>query len=198
MPVREPVPRSGTAATPVLDDDVERAGHGDQQAFRRVYDALAPRVLGYLRARGVEDPEGLTSEVFLSLFPRLPGLRGGADGLRTLAFSIAHARVVDDVRRRARRPVSLPYDAEHDDRVSESAEHEAVRTVEAARAVAMMAYLGEDQRAVVTLRVVADLTLEQTAQVTGKTVPAVKQLQRRGLARLRELMADAGSTAVPR
>jgi RNA polymerase sigma-70 factor (ECF subfamily) len=42
---------------------------------------------------------------------------------------------------------------------------------------------------VVTLRIIGDLTLEQTAEVTGKTVASVKQLQRRGLLRLRELMA---------
>lgn len=172
------------------EEVVGRAAVGDPAAFGEVYDALAPQVLGYLRARGVEDPEGLTSEVFLGVHPRLAALRGGVEGLRTLVFSVAHARVVDDVRRRARRPASLPYEPEHDDRVSESAEHAAVRTVEAERAVALMAHLGDDQRAVVTLRVIADLTLEQTAAVTGKTVPAVKQLQRRGLARLRELMAS--------
>ncbi|KQT93868.1 hypothetical protein ASG49_02580 [Marmoricola sp. Leaf446] len=172
-----------------LSDDVVRdAAAGDVQATRQVYEALSPRVLGYLRSRGVEDPEGCTSEVFLSLVPRLVGLDGGAAGLRTLAFSIAHARVVDDARRRARRPHVLAYEPEHDDRTSESAEQRAVASVEAERAVRLMQRLGEDQRAVVSLRVVGDLTLEETAQVLGKTVPSVKQLQRRGLERLRELM----------
>lgn len=53
-----------------------------------------------------------------------------------------------------------------------------------------MKELNEDQRAVVTLRIIGDLSLEQTAGVTGKTVASVKQLQRRGLARLRSLMAS--------
>lgn len=172
-----------------LSDDVVRdAAEGDAQALRAVYQALSPRVLGYLRSRGVEDPEGSTSEVFLALVPRLPGVRGGAAGLRTLAFSIAHARVVDEARRRSRRPLVLAYEPEDDDRTTESAEHRAVAAVEAERAVRLMQHLGEDQRAVVSLRVVGDLTLEETAQVLGKTVPSVKQLQRRGLERLRELM----------
>ena len=51
-----------------------------------------------------------------------------------------------------------------------------------------MQRLNEDQRTVVTLRIIGDLSLEQTATVTGKTVASVKQLQRRGLVRLRELM----------
>lgn len=173
------------------DDVVLRAAEGDQLAFGAVYDALAPAVLGYLRARGVEDPEGLTSEVFLGVYPRLAQLHGGAEGLRTLVFSVAHARAVDDARRRARRPRSAPYEPEHDARTSESAEQHAVRSLEAGRAVSLMAHLGEDQRTVVQLRVVAELSLEQTAAVTGRTVASVKQLQRRGLLRLRELMSSA-------
>ena len=173
-----------------LSDDVVRAAAaGDAQAVREVYEALSPRVLGYIRSRGVEDPEGCTSEVFLALVPRLPQVCGGAAGLRTLAFSVAHARVVDDARRRSRRPHVLAYEPEHDDRTTESAEQRAVASVEAERAVRLMQHLNEDQRAVVSLRVVGDLSLEETAQVLGKTVPSVKQLQRRGLQRLRLLMA---------
>ena len=175
----------------IRDDIVRDAAAGDPDAFRRVYDVLSPKVLGYLRSRGVEDPEGMVSEVFLAVHPRLPGLTGGAAGLRTLVFSVAHARVVDDARRRSRRPSHLPYDPEYDDRIIGSAEQTAVQSLEAERAVALMQRLNEDQRTVVTLRIFGDLSLEQTAEVTGKTVGSVKQLQRRGLARLRSLMADS-------
>jgi RNA polymerase sigma-70 factor (ECF subfamily) len=172
----------------IRDEVVREAVAGDPQAFREVYTALAPQVLGYLRARGVDDPEGTTSEVFLGVHPRLSSLRGGAAGLRTLVFSVAHARVVDEARRRSRRPASFSYDPEYDDRTTDSAEQVAVASLEAERALQLMDELNEDQRAVVTLRVVGELSLEQTAEVTGKTVASVKQLQRRGLARLRSLM----------
>lgn len=171
------------------DDIVRAAASGDPDAFRLVYDALAPRVLGYLRSRGVEDPEGVVSEVFLAVHPRLPGLSGGSSGLRTLVFSVAHARAVDDARRRSRRPASFSYEPEYDDRTTGSAEQIAVQSLEAERAMQLMQELNEDQRTVVTLRIVGDLSLEQTAKVTGKSVAAVKQLQRRGLIRLRSLMS---------
>jgi RNA polymerase sigma-70 factor (ECF subfamily) len=172
-----------------LDDDVVAAAvSGEPDAFRQVYDALAPAVHGYLRARGVEDPEGVTSEVFLAVLPRLVDLRGGAAGLRTLVFSVAHARVVDDVRRRTRRPVDLPYEPEHDARHADSAEHVAVGSLEAERALQLMRHLGEDQRTAVMLRIVGDLSLEETAAVMGRSVASVKQLQRRGLDNLRTLM----------
>jgi RNA polymerase sigma-70 factor (ECF subfamily) len=173
----------------IRDDVVRAAVDGDPDAFRAVYDALAPRVLGYLRSRAVEDPEGLVSEVFLAVHPRLPELTGGPAGLRTLVFSVAHARAVDDARRRSRRPTSFSYDPEYDDRVTGSAEQIAVQSLEAERAIELMQELNEDQRAVITLRIIGDLSLEETAEVTGKTVASVKQLQRRGLLRLRALMA---------
>ena len=64
-----------------------------------------------------------------------------------------------------------------------------MQSLEAERAMALMQELNEDQRTVVTLRIIGDLSLEQTAEVTGKTIASVKQLQRRGLVRLRSLMA---------
>lgn len=173
-----------------LDDAVvDAAAEGSRDAVEAVYRSLAPRVLGYLRARGVEDPEGLTDEVFLAVLPRLPGVRGGATGLRTLTFSVAHARAVDEHRRRAKRPAQASYEPELDSRTEESAETEALARVATDGVEALLDELGDDQRAVVMLRVVADLSLEQTAEVLGRSVGAVKQLQRRGLLRLRALMA---------
>ncbi len=176
-----------------LDDTAVEAG-GPRAALdpEAVYRRLAPQVLGYLRARGVEDPEGLTDEVFLAVIPRLVAVSGGESGLRTLVFSVAHARVVDEHRRRKRRPVQTPYEPDLDPRLEESAESAALGRVVGTRVDQLLAELGEDQRAVIMLRVIADLSLEQTAEVVGRSVGAVKQLQRRGLLRLRELMRGEG------
>ncbi|GAB2748016.1 RNA polymerase sigma factor [Nocardioides pakistanensis] len=177
--------------TGLHDTVVEAAGRGDTGAVETVYRTLAPRVLGYLKARGVDDPEGLTNEVFVAVLPRMPDVRGGAAGLRTLVFSIAHARAVDDHRRRSRAPVLSLYEPELDTRQVDSAEAEAMATVTTAELGQLLDSLGEDQRAVVMLRVLGDLSLEETAGVLGKSVGSVKQLQRRGLLRLRELMSES-------
>ena len=50
---------------------------GTRRHFQRIYSILSPVVLGYLRAKGTDDPEGATSDVFLSVLPRLRELRGG-------------------------------------------------------------------------------------------------------------------------
>lgn len=177
----------------LTDLDTSAAAKGDEAAMRRVYEVLAPALLGYVRSRGSEDPEGLTQEVFVALVPRIPKVHGGAKGLRTLAFSIAHARLVDELRRRDRRPTTSPFEVHDDPRSSSSAEEEALSHIQSVDAIALLASLGEDQRAVVALRVVAQLSLEETAEVVGRSIGAVKQLQRRGLLALRSRLHEQGT-----
>lgn len=181
--------RSGghTGVMPGLTDhDAVSAAAGEPAALRRVYEVLSPSLVTYLRSRGSEDPEGLTQDVFVALLPRLARLHGGVEGLRTLAFSLAHARLVDETRRRSRRPVVNELDLVNEPPASASAEDLAVSQVDGAALFGLLADLKEDQRAVVALRVIGQLTLEETAEVVGKSVGAVKQLQRRGLLALRE------------
>ena len=168
-----------------LDDVLPAAQAGQPWALRVLYDELAPRVHGYLRSRGAAEPEDLTSEVFLAVFPRLGTVTGGAVGLRTLVFSVAHARLVDELRRRSRREPAVEFDAYRHDGVAPSSEDEALASIATDEVRALLARLPDDQRDVLLLRVVADLSLEQVAQAIGRTPGAVKQLQRRGLLTLR-------------
>ena len=54
--------------------------------------------------------------------------------------------------------------------------------------------LSADQRAVLLLRVIGDLSLEQVAEALGKRTGAVKQLQRRGLIAVRKTFTQKGVT----
>jgi len=181
--------------TPALTDEVvEDARGGESSALTALYMALAPGVLAYLRSRGSRDAEGLTQEVFLQLLPRLRTITGGAAGVRALAFTIAHSRLVDEFRRRSR-STELPYDAELDARQHDSAEQEAIEQSGSQAITSLLASLGDEQKAVILLRVLGDLSLEETARTMGKSVGAVKQLQRRGLLALRELAEARGETS---
>jgi len=157
--------------------------------FSLVYKTYASQVLGYLTARGVEDPEAAMQEVFLSVLPRLDTVHGGEGGLRTFIFSVAHARMVDDHRRQRRSPAKLPFEPELDQREDTSAENEALQRISPAEVLGLLDGLPGDQREVLSLRLVGGLTLEQTAEAMGKSTGAVKQLQRRALLKLRELAA---------
>jgi RNA polymerase sigma-70 factor (ECF subfamily) len=156
--------------------------------FTAAYDLLSPRVLGYLRSHGVDDPEAVTHEVFLALYKNFDRITGGDDGVRTMTFSIAHARLVDHHRARAGRPVSVGFDPDSDPRRTPSAEDLAIENVGAHGVLGLLQDLGADQSEALTLRVIAGLSLDETAQVMDKTVGAIKQLQRRALESLRRTL----------
>ena len=74
-----------------------------------------------------------------------------------------------------------------------SAEADALTTLDDERIRAVLGGLRPDQREVITLRIVGDLTAEQVAQVLGKSRGAVKALQRRGVAALRRRLEETES-----
>ena len=179
---------------PAFDQVLSAAQANAGWAFTRLYESLAPRVAGYLRASGVADAEDLTSEVFLAVFRGIGTFSGGEAQFRSWVFTIAHHRIVDHRRARARRPWVGPLDeggdAEPTQPGAESAEAGALATLGTERVQRLLDGLAPDQRDVLALRVVADLTVEQIAEALGKSTGAVKALQRRALVALRRRLAE--------
>lgn len=187
------LPRDRQDVTPsALSDALPAAQLGEPWALNVIYRELAGQVHGYLQSRGATEPEELTQDVFLTVFSKLPTLTGGVAGLRTFTFSVAHARIVDSHRARARRPDAQPYDPDTDRRSSPSAEDTYDASSSPARVQQLLARLPADQRNVLALRILGDLSLEETAHVIGRSRGAVQQLQRRALIALKsELSRDA-------
>lgn len=171
---------------PLADEDVQTEQDDPALLFTAAYNSFAGPVFGYLRARGVDDPEAVTQDVFLALYPKLNSLRGGLQGAKTLLFTIAHARMVDHYRKRERSPDTAAFEPELDPRRAPSAEDQAFGRASGLGVTGLLEDLADDYREVLALRVVADLSVEETAAIMGKSQGAVKQLQRRALNALRE------------
>ena len=178
---------------PGAPERIAAAKRGEAWALREIWQALSPKVQGYLTGRGVRDAEDLTSEVFIQVFERLHRFQGDETALRTFVFSVAHARYVDHLRRTSRRGTTVEFDPAQHDSIGPSAESEALRSIADQQVRAALETLSPDQRNVVLLRIVADLDLAQTADVLGKSVGAIKALQHRALAGLRPLFEPAVS-----
>ncbi|MCU1355942.1 MAG: polymerase, sigma-24 subunit, subfamily [Acidimicrobiales bacterium] len=147
-----------------------------------VYQRLGPAVYGYLRGQHVEDVEDLLGEVFFQVARSLATFEGNDDDLRRWVFTIARNRVVDDRRRRSRRPRTAPGPP------PDAAGADEDRSLEL---VEMLGSLTDDQREIIALRFIADLPLATVAEMTGRTLGAVKSLQHRALEQLsRQLRED--------
>lgn len=181
----------------MLDDFdlvLTQARAGSAEAFERIYRDLARPVAAYVRGGGVRDVDDVVSEVFLAVFTGLDRFTGDQGQFRSWVFTIAHRRLVDGWRRTSRTAVHVPYEQDDDHRTTPAAEDGALTALGQDRVLALLETLTEEQRDVLVLRVVADLTVDQVAVVLGKRPGAVKALQRRGLATLREALSKEGVT----
>jgi RNA polymerase sigma-70 factor (ECF subfamily) len=176
-----------------FDGVLAAAQEGSEWAWDIVVRDLAPSLVGFFRARGVPDPEALVGEVFVDLARNLDNFDGDADRFRSWVFVIAYRRMSDEWRRLRRRPEEIVLDpTTASSPAVPSAEDEALDALGEAEVAAMLQTLTEDQRDVIALRVVAGLSLHETAVSIGKPVSAVKALQRRGIAALRREIVQQG------
>jgi RNA polymerase sigma-70 factor (ECF subfamily) len=159
---------------------------GAEWAWARIYEELSPSLAGYFRGHGAADPEDLVAEVLLQVVRGLDRFSGPEPAFRAWVFTIAHRRLVDDVRRRSRRPFVPSEPAVLDAAAGEGGDviEEAHAGLDLERVQAAIAELPGEQRSVLLLRIIGDLTIEQIADAMGKRPGAVKALQRRALRKL--------------
>jgi RNA polymerase sigma factor (sigma-70 family) len=180
------------AAADGFDEVLAAARLGQPWALSLLFRTYASVVAGYVRARSSAEPDDLVSEIFAAALTSLHRFSGGEPQFRAWLFTIAQRRVVDDVRRRARRVQTTEYDPARDTRSVPSAEEDSLDRLGAHWVRSLLDRLPPDQRDVLLLRVLGDLTVDQVAVVLGKTTGAVKQLQRRALASARRLLEVEG------
>jgi RNA polymerase sigma-70 factor (ECF subfamily) len=185
----------------VLGDDAEltaavlAAQDGDEDAFRTVYRAVQPRLLGYIRTLvGEPDAEDVASESWLQIARDLDRFSGDADRFRGWAARIARNRALDHLR------IAIGGDeSELSERPAESdTAGEAMEALATGRTMSLIAQLPQDQAEAVVLRVVVGLDAKSAAQTLGKRPGAVRTAAHRGLKRLAELLRTdtGGSTDV--
>jgi RNA polymerase sigma factor (sigma-70 family) len=170
---------------------------GDAGAWRTLLDDLSGPLLGFARGRGVEDPDDVMGEVLLNVARGLEGFAGDEDGFRAWVFTIAHRRIVDEQRRRHRRP-STPLPVEELIPLAEALDAgedtiaTAIERLDASQQlVSLLAHLTDEQREVLVLRYVVDLDATTVGTLTGRSTNAVAALTRRALLRLEEVIEEA-------
>jgi len=178
-----------------FDGLLASARRGDEAAWSEIWGELAPAVLGYLRGSNLPDPEDTLGEAFLQAARDLHKFDGDWQQFRAWVFTIANHRLIDARRHAARRPMDLMAEPPEPQRAPASdAAEEALERIGAEEVHRVLESLSPDQRDVLLLRIVADLTLDQVAEALGKRTGAVKQLQRRGLAAVKRQLKGEGVT----
>lgn len=189
------------AAPQELADLVARVALGDRQAFRRLYDATAPSLLGValrlLRDRG--RAEDVIQEAFVSVWHRAGGFRASASAPMTWLTAIVRNRALDTLRSDARHDADPLVDDEDEDggaaRELEDDRPEPLGLLtQAADALAVRACLETidgSQRQCLALAYYHGLTHAEMAAHLGSPIGSVKMWLRRGLEKLRRCLERA-------
>lgn len=172
-------------ASEAVDQALETVRGGDAAGWSTLYRALQPSVAGYLRLRGAVDFEDLVGEVFLQVVRDFPRFRGDAGDFRSWVFTIAHRRLIDQRRRRGRRPEVLTPALDEGSQVGD-VEQEAEERLAEQRIRSLIETLSPGQRDVLLLRILGDLSVPEIGGVLGKRPAAIKALQRRGYRTLKD------------
>jgi RNA polymerase sigma-70 factor, ECF subfamily len=172
-------------------DTLARARSGDEHAFAMIYRDVQPGLLRYSRANAPGHGEDITAEVWLEVTRALRRFDGDEQGFRAWVFTIARRKIIDHVRRDARRPTILlenPQELCLQEARDVAEDYEDEETTR--QALTLVRTLPPDQAEVILLRVVAGLDNTQVAGLLGKTPGAVRVLSHRGLRRLATILTE--------
>ena len=172
---------------------LDAAKSGAEWAWSSLYREYWGPVMGYLRSRGAVDPDDLAGEVLLKIARGIQRFEGGETSFRSWVFVIAHRSLIDDRRRASRRPETTEWRPGVGE-VGGDVEQEALDQLATGELLEALESLTVAQRDVLSLRLVAGLTVDQVAEVVGKRPGAVKALQRRALASLQKVIDVSGVT----
>lgn len=179
-------------------EQVDQLRHSDQSAWTAVVTWLQPQLDGFFRAGGADDHEALTQETLLRMCRHIARFeRGDANDLRAWAFAIARTTRIDMVRRAQARPQTVADssrasnsdgDAGLEATLADPAPAPDEHLAAIDRVEHLLGQLTEQQRDLLRLRIHGDLTTEAAAATLGMSLEAAKQLQRRALRRLAQLL----------
>ncbi|MGI9018877.1 MAG: RNA polymerase sigma factor [Euzebya sp.] len=182
------------------DEIADGVRRGDPDAVGEVYVHLADRLLGYLVAR-VHDratAEDLLEATFIELLRKGSTITGGPAAIKVWLFRSAYFNALDHIRKVKRRNEEITDDFSGFDfeDTQDGPDEIALRNERRSVVRAAMAHVSADQRAVLQMRYVAELSAPEVAEILGKTEGAVRSLQHRGERALARLLE--GSSSAPR
>ncbi|MGA7104015.1 MAG: sigma-70 family RNA polymerase sigma factor [Candidatus Deferrimicrobiaceae bacterium] len=164
---------------------VEAARHGEASALAQVCERLYPRIYRYVsyKVDDLRDAEDLAGEVFVRMLGAIKGQKGN---LEAWLFRIAGNVLTDHYRKRAVRSgeVELPEEIPGGNDPGAAVE----RKLDGDRLRKGLQALTEEQKETVILRFVMGYEHDEVAALMGRSAGAVRALQFRALAALRNAL----------
>jgi len=165
----------------------------DQEGLIELYDRYSPEIYRYAyRLLGDEDwAEECVSETFSRLLTAIYQNKGPTNHIRAYLFRIAHNWITDQFRQSKYQEVEL--EENYTNALLDNTEHDAGFRIQLSEIRVALRQLTPEQRQVIMLKYVEGWNNQEVAETLQKPVGAVKSLQHRAIANLRELLKEPSS-----
>ena len=141
------------------------------------------------RVYDAQQAEDLTGEVFTRMVASLSGFRDRSLPFRAWLYRIARNLIIDHHRKES--SINALAAVAEPPTSPRSLEQRAETTLTLEQVQRLLEKIDPEQREVVELRFLAELSLEEVSLVMNKSIPAIKALQHRGLASLRAHLKES-------
>lgn len=160
------------------------AVNGQTDAFGDLYIIFVEKIYRYVfcHVKSKTFAEDITEEVFLKAWRAIKSCRGKESTFSSWLYRIAHNQMVDEIRKRQRRPA---LELENVENISDNSEG-VEKSREQLELAAVIDRLPPNQRQVIILKFIEGLDNPEIARIMDKSEGAIRVLQMRGLSRLRE------------
>lgn len=166
---------------------VERAVDGDFEAFGEIYSIYLDRIYRYVVYQ-VDDKmiaEDLTEETFIKAWGAIGKYKWKGQPFSAWLYRIAHNQVIDYFRT-TRRDLTLKEELPAEAAEPEQEAEEKLRQRELIKAIS---YLPAQQKQVIILKFIEGLENPEIAQIMRKSQGAIRVMQMRALAALRQKLS---------
>lgn len=174
-------------ANEITDRALLQARNGIGAGFEVLFTELAGPISAFAARQGSDDPDGVANTALFDAYEALPRFDGDFSAFRAYVFRIARNRIIDDFRKRERRPKFAEMAGETPDPTSDET---ADRLGSDEWVTNLLDQLTDEQREVIMLRVLGDVSIADTALIMDKPISAIKALQRRAIRRLHALTGE--------
>lgn len=173
---------------------IERLQLGDAEAFSEVYNQYIAKIYRYVlfKVRTREEAEDISAEVFLRAWQNVRNRQRPVQSLNAFLYQIAKNLVIDHYRQRAQiTDVAVEEIADQVQGVQQQRLFQKIeQSMEIGRVERAVRGLKDEYKDVVLLRHVEGLSINEIAQVTGKTRGAVRVTLHRALKIIRDQLTS--------
>lgn len=171
---------------------IEKAKRGDSAAFGSLYDHYIKPIYRFIAIKvgTKQEAEDLAHEVFMSAWQKLPNFKSQGFPFSSWLYKIARNRVIDHYRT-TKSNVSIDEDITISESLfatEEGAEVEFDLTQSISLIKTAMLELTGQQREVITMRFVEDLSPQEIAEILNKREGTIRIIQHRAITKLKKIL----------